>query len=38
LKLKSENKETKELENEIDEIVLKLYGLTENEVEIINGK
>jgi len=36
LKLKSENKETKELENEIDEIVLKLYGLTENEIEVIN--
>ena len=36
LKLKSENKETKELENEIDEIVFKLYGLTENEIEVIN--
>ena len=35
---KKNNIDTKELENEIDKIVYGLYGLTEEEVRIIENK
>ncbi len=38
MELKAKNEDTKEFENQIDEMVYKLYGLSEDEVKIINGK
>ena len=38
LKLKTENKDTTDLENKIDEIVFDLYGLSEEEISYINRK
>jgi hypothetical protein len=35
---KQENKDTKEQENQIDQLVYQLYGLTEEEIKIVEGK
>jgi hypothetical protein len=37
-KKKSPNADTTALENEIDQLVYKLYGLTEDEIKIVEGK
>ena len=38
MKLASHQKDTSVLENEIDSLVYQLYGLTEDEIQIIEGK
>ena len=38
LELKKEGKDTLSLENEIDEMVYRLYDLTDNEIAIVKGK
>lgn len=37
LKLKKQDKDSKVIENKIDELVYKLYGLTEAEIKIVEG-
>jgi type II restriction/modification system DNA methylase subunit YeeA len=38
MELKAKNEETKELENQIDEMVYELYGLSEDEIKVVEGR
>jgi hypothetical protein len=38
MELKEKNEETKELENQIDEMVYELYGLSEDEIKVVEGR